>query len=401
VADPDDVLSGYLALVLRLDRLLPGLVDAGAVDPALRRRVAEVRPEPADLVRHAGRLAAALAGRGRVSDADSRRRDFLAGQLQAVECTARRLTGQRIPFGREVEACFGLSTRMGRVDEYAAAHHELAALLPGPQPLASRVAAYRRSQAVPPERIAPAMAALSALLHDRTRHLVGLPPGESVSYRVVDDAPWSALHQYYGGYRSEVVVNASALPRRAQLAQLVAHEAYPGHHTERCRKQAGLIGAGWVEHGVLVASSPQSVLAEGAAELGLTTVLGPGWGPVVADVLAEHGLGFDGELAERVEATTARLVRVRQDAALLLHDRGAPVEQVLGYLCRWLLIGEPRARQLLRFLRHPVWRAYTTTYVEGPELLRRWWDRDPGPHRLRRLLDEPLTPNAVRAELAI
>ncbi len=101
-----------------------------------------------------------------------------------------------------------------------------------------------------------------------------------------------------------------------------------------------------------------------------------------------------------MEAATARLARVRQDAALLLHDRGAPVEQVLGHLRRWLLVDEPRARQILRFLRQPVWRGYTTTYVEGAELVRAWWTRDPGPERLRRLLDEPLTPRTLRAELA-
>ena len=142
------------------------------------------------------------------------------------------------------------------------------------------------------------------------------------------------------------------------------------------------------------------MVAEGAAELGLAAVLGPGWGPLVADALAGLGLGFDGELAERVEAATARLARVRQDAALLLHDRGAPVELVLAHLRRWLLVDEPRARQILRFMRQPVWRGYTTTYVEGAELVGAWWARDPGPERLRRLLDEPLTPRALRAELA-
>ena len=57
----DGVLSGYLALVLRLDRLVPGMVDAGVIDRALRREVArEPVPVPADLVRQAGRLAAQL-----------------------------------------------------------------------------------------------------------------------------------------------------------------------------------------------------------------------------------------------------------------------------------------------------------------------------------------------------
>jgi hypothetical protein len=401
VVVPDGVLSGYLALALRLDRLVPGLVDAGSVEPALRREVArEPAPVPADLVRQAGRLAVELSAADLPAGADARRRLFLAGQLEAVECTARRLTGQPIRFVREIEACFGLTARMGRVDDYAAAHDALADLLPGPRPLAQRMAAHRRAHVVPADRIGPALAALSALLRERTRRLVALPPGESVTYRVVDDAPWSALHQYHGDFRSTVTVNAAALPRRAQLAQLVAHEAYPGHHTERCRKQAGLLRAGWLEHSVLVASSPQSVLAEGTAELGLDAVLGPGWGPVVADVLAEQGLGFDGELVERVTAVGSRLDRVRQDAALLLHGRGAAVDEVRGYLCRWLLVDEPRADQILRFLRHPIWRGYSTTYVEGAELVRRWWARGPGPDRLRRLLDEPLTPAGLRADLA-
>ena len=28
----------------------------------------------------------------------------------------------------------------------------------------------------------------------------------------------------------------------SNLPRLVAHESYPGHHTEHCRKEAGLVG---------------------------------------------------------------------------------------------------------------------------------------------------------------
>ena len=151
---------------------------------------------------------------------------------------------------------------------------------------------------------------------------------------------------------------------------------------------------------MVLVTSPQSLVAEGAAELGLHAVVGAGWGRFAADVLAEVGLGFDGELAERMDGAAAGLARVRQDAALLLHDRRADPDVVLGHLRRWLLVDDARARQVLRFLPHPLWRSYPTTYAEGPALVRRWWERDPGPERFRRLLDEPLTPAALRAELA-
>ena len=60
-----DIAGAYVALCLRLRRLVPALVDAAAVDPALRRSVAaEPLPTAAGLVREAGRLAVALPDAG-------------------------------------------------------------------------------------------------------------------------------------------------------------------------------------------------------------------------------------------------------------------------------------------------------------------------------------------------
>lgn len=116
-------------------------------------------------------------------------------------------------------------------------------------------------------------------------------------------------------------------------------------------------------------------------------------------MLAEAGVGSDGALAEAVETVLRELAPVRQDAALMLHDRGASADDVLGHLARWLLIPDARARLLLRFLAHPLWRTYTTTYVEGAPLVRRWLARG-GADPLdgyRRLLAEPLVPAMLAA----
>ena len=51
---------------------------------------------------------------------------------------------------------------------------------------------------------------------------------------------------------------------------------------------------------------------------------------------------------------------------------------------------------MLRFLSSPLWRAYTSTYVEGYRLLRGWLDERPADRsltaRFGRLLDEPADP---------
>jgi hypothetical protein len=75
----------------------------------------------------------------------------------------------------------------------------------------------------------------------------------------------------------------------------------------------------------------------------------------------------------------------------------------VAFLQRWSLVSTERARQQLRFLTHPLWRAYISTYVEGYDLLARWLrDRPEGQSvadSFLRLLDEPLTPAGVAADL--
>ena len=146
-------------------------------------------------------------------------------------------------------------------------------------------------------------------------------------------------------------------------------------------------------------------MAEGLADLGVQASIGEGWGPWAAEILGDLGLRFDGHLAERVAAAAAPLNRVRQDAAILLHDRGADPDEVIAYLQRWSLVSADRAAQQLRFLTDPLWRAYISTYVEGFDLLSRWLAARPADQpvadRFLRLLDEPLTPRAgIAAELA-
>jgi hypothetical protein len=188
------------------------------------------------------------------------------------------------------------------------------------------------------------------------------------------------------------------------LPHLVAHESYPGHHTEHCRKERGLVErADRVEHTVFLVNTPECLMAEGLADLGVEAAIGEGWGPWAAEILGDLGLHLDGGLAERIAAAAAPLNRVRQDAAVLLHDRGADADDVVDHLQRWSLVSTQRARQQLRFLTHPLWRAYTSTYVEGYDLLCRWLAARPAGQRVAdrflRLLDEPLTPEAVAAEL--
>jgi hypothetical protein len=88
------------------------------------------------------------------------------------------------------------------------------------------------------------------------------------------------------------------------------------------------------------------------------------------------------------------LLRVRQDAALLLHDRRAGEEAARRHLRRWLLVDDRRAGQMLAFLTDPVWRSYTSTYVEGYLLVREYLGTHPATASTRHdaLLGRPTLP---------
>lgn len=382
-------------------------MDAYLGDPAVARAVAAEPPSaPRTLAREADALLVATTESGPTT----RRRTFLAGQLRACRTIAGILAGERRRFTDEIADCYGVRVAPGDPEHYRAVHADLEALLPGRGTLASRLAAHRDRDRLRAGALEPAAHALLADLRERTRATVGLTGSaasmgsEGVRVEIVDDAPWSGFSRRLGPGRSSVVLNDGAGHRALQLAVLVAHEAYPGHHTEHVRREELEQP---LEQTLLLARTPQSLVAEGAAELGLDVVVGPGWGPWCASVLAAAGVAPDGldeesaRVAEAVETAMTGLADVRQDAALMLHERGAPETEVIDHLVRWLLVDRDRARRMLAFLAHPRWRTHTTTYVEGARLVRAWLDARPAGQpvgaRFARLLDESWTPELLAA----
>ncbi|GCA97442.1 DUF885 domain-containing protein [Mycolicibacterium sp. NCC-Tsukiji] len=395
----DGLIREYLLLGLRFDRIEEGYVDSFTGDPALRQQVAdEPAPDPAALARQARRLH----GEVDASGLDPQRADYLKAHLRALDCAGRKFAGEDVGFVDEVRDYFDVSIAKGDEDRYREAHRLLDEALGGSGPLVERIQAHRSGEEIPPERLEECIHAFSSALRDRVRADFPLPDTETINYEIVTDKPWSGFNYYEGNYRSTVAVNADLKQQMSNLPRLVAHESYPGHHTEHCRKEAGLVElGGQAEQTIFLVNTPQCLMAEGLADLALYAAIGPDWGAWASDIYADLGLRFDGERAEAISTASAALADVRQDAALMLHDEHRDTDDVVAFLQRWLLTSPERARQSMRFLSSPLWRAYTSTYVEGYRLLRGWLDARPADvsltTRFGRLLDEPLIPSSLRS----
>jgi hypothetical protein len=391
----DGLVLRYLELGLALGRHVDGLVDAYFGPPELAERAAAGPPvPPGELADRARRL---LGDLDADDGLDAARRHWLRAQVAGLRTTAARLAGAPVGYADEVEACYGVRPRRVEEDVFAAAHRALDGVLPGSGPVGERLIAWREAQAVPVERLGAAVASMADDLRSRTAGAFGLPEGERVDFELVRNRPWSGFNYYLGGLRSRVAINTDLPVLATNLAHLVAHEAYPGHHTEHTRKEAGLVRRrGWLEETIFLVGTPQCLMAEGLADLAVEVAVGRSPAAQAAftkEHLRPLGVSFDDEVAAVVAGAAEGLAGVRGNVGLLLHEDGAPPDEVVDYAARWALLPPARATKVVEFQTDPTWRAYVTCYVEGLPLCRSFVDGDPV--RFERLLTEQLTPDQL------
>ncbi len=390
-----EIIERYLRLGLRLGRHIDGLVDAYYGPAALAARVADEPVLGPEVLRSdAQRLLAGLdAG---VGELEAQRRRWLRAQVAGLHTTAAKLAGDAIGYVAEVEACYGVTPQSVDEEVLLAAHRRLDAVLPGDGTLSDRYVTWREAHAVPVDKLLLVIVSLAEDLRARTEAAFGLPDGEHVEFELVQDEPWSGFNYYLGGLQSRVAINTDLPVLCLSLPHLVAHEAYPGHHTEHTRKEVGLVRRQQqLEESIFLVGTPQCLVAEGLADLGLTVLVGERPERDVAPHLQAVGLRYDpDEVAEVTQAAEA-LSAVRGNAALLLHEQGAGEHEAVAYLQRWALLDHRRATHAVRFLTDPTWRAYISCYVEGLPLCRSFVAGSP--HRFERLLSEQLLPADLAA----
>jgi hypothetical protein len=364
----------YLRLGLRLGRHSEGIVDAYYGPPEL---AAAVNEEP--LIDSRALVSEAKALRDELPDG------WLRDQVAGLCSCARVLSGQSGSYADEVEGCYGV--RPLHTDEavFSSAHERLDELLPGGGTLAERYRRWERSNLVPADQIERLLAAVIEEARAWTGRLVELPDGERVALETVRGKPWWASCDYLGGLRSRIVLNIDLPISSFELLVLAIHETYPGHHAERVVKEKLLVrDQGLLEETLVLAPTPQSLLAEGIAALAPYVLLEGHAGPALAAIVHDAGLELDLAHALAVKRAHEPCRWAEVNAALLLHEAGAGAADAQAYLERWGLEAPEWAAHLIRFITEPTQRTHIFTYSAGRELCRAYVGGKPT--RFRRLL---------------
>ena len=145
-------------------------------------------------------------------------------------------------------------------------------------------------------------------------------------------------------------------------------------------------GRGLLEETLVLVPTPQSLVAEGIANVAPELLLESDAGAALAGVLRDAGIKLDLAHALAVRRALEPCEWAAVNAALMLHEGGASETEVQAYLERWGLMTPELAAHAIRFFNEPTSRTYIVTYPAGRELCRAYVAGEP--ERFRRLLTE-------------
>jgi hypothetical protein len=394
----DQLGEDFVRLALAIDEHLPGYVDSYFGPESWKEEANEAGKIPLDeLTERANHLADVISQAGEL---DGQRGDFLSRQVAAMQMSLRRLCGDKVSLMEEVQGLYDVQPAWKDESNFEDAHRALDQALPPGGSLTERMEVWKKSLQISLDQAKELLPFVTEALRERTRKKFDLVPGESFEIEFVSDQPWSAYNWYQGEFRSRIEINLDQPLRVDELPALIAHEAYPGHHTELVSKEQKLVREkNYVEHLLTLINSPSAVIAEGIATSALETLF--------TDSELEEW--YREELLPRAGLTqvgSERMIEVRRavekgnglwgNAVFMLYDQNRPTDEIKSYLEKYGPHTEKEAEQAIRFISEPLGGSYTFTYHVGYDLLAELFslvDRDT---YFARLLQEPVTPGQVR-----
>jgi hypothetical protein len=388
----------FVRLALALNEHLPGYVDAyfGPNEWSQEAQKAGKLPLP-ELTHRADQLATDVS---QAKEWDAQRKDFLTHQISAMQMSLRLLAGERVSLVEEAQALYDIHPAWKGEAYFMEYQKWLDEILPKGSSLRERLENWQNSIEIPIDTVRELLPYITSTLRELTHRKFNLPEDESFVVEFVSDQPWMAYNRYLGEYKSRIEINTDLPMRVHGLAITIAHEGYPGHHTELCMKEAKLIRQkDYQEHLLTLINSPSSVIAEGIATSALETVLTD---QELEDWYREEMLPradmthLDAKQIMEITRAERKMRDLWGNAAFMLHDQKKSTGEVISYLQKYEMSTEEEANRAIRFMSGPLDRSYIFTYTVGYDLLEELFsiaDRD---KYFARLLEEPVTPSQVR-----
>jgi len=367
----DRIASEYVRLCLRIDKHHKGFVDAYIGDKKIELKID--KEGKIDLIKLKEESEKLL---NELSELENRtnRTIFLEKQITAANTFIRKLLGEEFSLFEEARLLYDIEPQMVLEESYSEAIKNINKILPGKSNALEKLEKYRKPFILKKEEIQPAIERALQEVRKRTKEFLPLPTEEYVKINLVSDKPWSGYNWFKGNFHSLIEINTD-LPRRTdQILGYIAHEGYPGHHTELCLKEKFLYkDKNYIEYSVFPLYSPESVISEGIAELGLEIIFTESelLNFLKNEMFPLFGLkDIDIEKWNKIRKSLKELSSISGNAAILLLDRNKNEAEVINYLKKYGLQNEETAKKQIDFIK--TYRAYVFNYYYGYNLLKKY-----------------------------
>ena len=397
--DTDKLAEEYVFLVLSLGEHDEHYVDA-YYGPEKWREEARTRAlELSEIRLRAQQLQAKLA---QAVVEDKLRHHYLTTQLRALVYRIDQLSGRaETDFDIASMALYDTQAPQHDYQEFDQALAELETLLAGDGELTDRIEQFQAQFYIPKDRQQAVFKRAIEECKRRTLGRLSLPEGENFTLEYVTDKPWSGYNWYQGEAQSLIQLNVELPIEISRAVDLGCHEGYPGHHTYNALLEHSLVKQkGWVEFSVYPLFSPQSLIAEGSANLGIEMAF-PGPQKMQFETQVLYPLaGIDPTLAPRYQQFNQikqRLSYASNQVAREYLNGDISEQQAVDLLIKYSLYSEQKARQRVRFF--DTYGAYVINYNWGKDLVKGYIQQVDDPdqrwQRFQQLLSSPRVPSSL------
>ena len=398
IKENDRLDQEFIRLALAINEYLPGYVDSyfGPAEWSQAAQQAGKLPLT-ELTQRVDQLAGEVS---KLDNWDAQRRDFLIHQIGAMQMTLRLLAGETVSLIEEAQALYNIQPAWKDEAYFIEYQKWLDESLPKAGSLRERLEGWQKSIEIPIETTRELLPFVVGTLREWAHKKFRFPEDDSFMVEFVSDQPWMAYNHYLGEYKSRIEIN-SDLPMQVHgLVITIAHEGYPGHHTELCLKESRLVRQmDYHEHLLTLINSPWCVIAEGIATSALETLLTD---EELEDFYREEILPragmthLDVKTILGISRAERKMRELWGNAAFMLHDQKKSKQEIVSYLQKYELSTEQEADRAIQFMSGPLDRSYIFTYTAGYDLLEELFSIADRNKYFRRLLEEPVTPGQIR-----
>ena len=333
------------------------------------------------------------------------RASWLVSQLTAFERRIRIFSNEQVPFDLESKDLFDATAPVYTEQHFRDLISRLENLLPGKGTLPDRYQQMASRFLIPKSKIDTVFQAAIAEARKRTLAHYQLRANEAFRLEYVTDKPWSGYNWYKGNYNSLIQINVSQPIFIERAIDLACHEGYPGHHVYNAMLEKTLFrDRGWVEISLYLLFSPQSLIAEGSANYGISVAFpGNEQEQFCKDVLLPlAGLDTTGTAAYfKVLSIKSGLGYARNEVARGLLSNKMNEKEALRWLTDYCLLTGKGASDYLRFIKK--YRSYVINYNYGQDLVKQYIESQGGtadaPERRWKLFEALISKQSRASEL--